>query len=64
MTNNGTLVFGAAGFQTLTVNDYIGNGTMVFNTHLGDDTSPSDRLVIDGGTASGRTAVRVLNAGG
>ncbi|MEL7548422.1 autotransporter outer membrane beta-barrel domain-containing protein [Pseudomonas protegens] len=64
LTNNGTLVFGAAGFQTLTVNDYIGNGTMVFNTHLGGDTSPSDRLVIDGGTASGRTAVRVLNAGG
>ena len=64
LTNNGTLVFGAAGFQTLTVNDYIGNGTMVFSTHLGGDTSPSDRLVIDGGTASGRTAVRVLNAGG
>ncbi|WP_443692130.1 autotransporter outer membrane beta-barrel domain-containing protein [Pseudomonas protegens] len=64
LTNNGTLVFGAAGFQTLTVNDYIGNGAMVFSTYLGDDTSPSDRLVIDGGTASGRTAVRVLNAGG
>ncbi|BAO63833.1 outer membrane autotransporter [Pseudomonas protegens Cab57] len=64
LTNNGTLVFGAAGFQTLTVNDYIGNGAMVLSTYLGDDTSPSDRLVIDGGTASGRTAVRVLNAGG
>ncbi len=64
LTNNGTLVFGAAGFQTLTVNDYIGNGAMVFSTYLGDDTSPSDRLVIDGGTASGRTAVQVLNAGG
>ncbi|ROL66840.1 autotransporter outer membrane beta-barrel domain-containing protein [Pseudomonas protegens] len=64
LTNNGTLVFGAAGFQTLTVNNYIGNGTLVFSTQLGDDASPSDRLVIDGGAASGRTAVRVLNAGG
>ncbi|MCE4054105.1 autotransporter outer membrane beta-barrel domain-containing protein [Pseudomonas sp. Au-Pse12] len=64
LTNNGTLMFGAGGFQTLTVNNYVGNGTLVFSTWLGDDDSPTDRLIIDGGTATGRTAVRVLNAGG
>jgi outer membrane autotransporter protein len=37
---------------------------MQVNTVLGGDNSPSDRLVIDGGTASGSTAVRVVNRGG
>ncbi|WP_205736520.1 autotransporter outer membrane beta-barrel domain-containing protein [Achromobacter mucicolens] len=53
-----------SGFKTLTVSDYIGGGTLVMNTHLGDDTSLTDRLVVDGGAVMGTTGLRVLNAGG
>jgi outer membrane autotransporter protein len=45
--------------------NYIGqNGTLALNTQVGADTSPSDLLVIDGGSASGLTVLRVVNAGG
>ena len=52
-------------FKTLTVNgDYAGNnGNIVMNTQLGDDASPTDKLVVQGNT-SGTTNVRVVNAGG
>ena len=36
----------------------------MLNSQLGDDSSPTDRLVIDGGSASGDTGLRVINAGG
>ena len=39
-------------------------GTMAINTVLGGDGSPSDRLVISGGTATGNTIVHVTNVGG
>lgn len=68
LTNAGVVRFvspGAqSGFKTLTVADYIGGGTLVMNTHLGDDTSLTDRLVVDGGAVTGTTGLRVLNAGG
>ena len=68
LTNAGVVRFvspGAqSGFKTLTVSDYIGGGTLVMNTHLGDDTSLTDRLVVDGGAVTGTTGLRVLNAGG
>ena len=68
LNNAGTVAFtspGAGGaFKTLTVNNYVGGGTLVLNTWLGDDASPTDRLVIDGGTASGTTSLRIVNAGG
>ena len=59
------LTRGAATFKTLTVNgDYHGdNGNLVMNTQLGDDNSPTDRLVVNGNT-SGTTNVKVVNAGG
>ncbi len=45
--------------------NYVGaGGTMNVNTVLGSDNSPSDKLVISGGTASGNTSVHVANAGG
>ncbi|MBO9697632.1 MAG: autotransporter outer membrane beta-barrel domain-containing protein [Sphingopyxis sp.] len=45
--------------------DYIGNdGLLLIDTVLGNDASSSDKLVIDGGSASGTTGVTVLNAGG
>ncbi|WP_194469731.1 autotransporter outer membrane beta-barrel domain-containing protein [Bradyrhizobium sp. CCBAU 51753] len=63
--NAGTLRFGAAPGTTLTVSgNYVGNGgTLLFNTVLGGDASPTDRLVVQGGT-SGTSNVRVSNAGG
>lgn len=68
LSNTGIVAFSAPGanddFKTLTVNDYVGNGTLVMNTVLGDDTSLTDRLIIDGGSTSGNTALRILNAGG
>ncbi|MDF2862132.1 MAG: hypothetical protein K0S02_2404 [Achromobacter mucicolens] len=68
LTNAGVVRFvspGAqSGFKTLTVSDYIGGGTLVMNTQLGDDTSLTDRLVVDGGAVTGTTGLHVLNAGG
>lgn len=68
LNNAGTVRFVApdahAGFKTVTVNDYAGGGTLVMNTRLGDDSSLTDKLVIDGGSTSGTTAMRIVNAGG
>ena len=56
LDNAGTVAFVApgakGGFKTLTVNQYIDGGLLVLNTRLGDDASPTDRLVIDGGSAT------------
>ena len=52
-------------YRTLTTGSYVGNaGRIDFNTFLGNDSSPSDRLVIDGGSATGTTQLFVTNAGG
>ena len=69
VTNAGLVQLGVPGVTppgtTLTVNNYVGNGgIMAMNTFLGTDGSPSDKLVISGGTATGSTSVRVTNAGG
>nr|WP_284691567.1 autotransporter outer membrane beta-barrel domain-containing protein [Pinirhizobacter soli] len=57
----GSAVAGATDYASLTVRgNYVGQGGMlVLNTFLDGDGSPSDRLVIDGGTASGDTSVIV-----
>jgi outer membrane autotransporter protein len=39
-------------------------GNLVFNTFLGADGSPSDRLVINGGTATGSTTLTIHNTTG
>lgn len=39
-------------------------GGLYLRTVLGADNSTSDRLVVDGGTATGTTGIGVLNAGG
>ena len=42
--------------------NYVGiNGVIGLNTFLGSDPSPSDRLVIDGGNASGFSPLRIAN---
>lgn len=68
VTNAGLIQFqppvGGA-FKTLTTANYVGqNGQMILNTFLGDDSSPSDRLVINGGTATGSTGLHISNASG
>ena len=71
--NSGVIAPGSAtpGFAgspmgAFTINgNYTGvGGAMALNTVLGGDGSPSDRLVISGGMASGSTIVHVTNVGG
>jgi outer membrane autotransporter protein len=46
--------------------NYVGavGSRIVLNTFLAGDNSPSDRLVINGGSATGTSAIQVTNAGG
>lgn len=69
LTNSGVIDLTNGGSQatnSLTVvGNYVGSGgSLLLNTVLGGDASASDRLVIDGGTASGTTAITVNNFGG
>lgn len=55
----------AVGFPTLTATDYIGQGGRLgLNTQLDADGSPSNLLIVDGGSASGTTGILISNAGG
>jgi len=66
LANSGTVsLAGATAGTTLTVRgNYVGNnGVLRLGTAL-TGTGPSDRLVIDGGTASGKTSVQIANLGG
>ncbi|WP_448091824.1 autotransporter outer membrane beta-barrel domain-containing protein [Pseudomonas lini] len=71
-TLNGTLInnalaqIGGSGIgNTLMVSNYVGNnGTLALNTYLGADGSPSDRLAINGGTATGTSNLLISNVGG
>ncbi|KVL38485.1 autotransporter outer membrane beta-barrel domain-containing protein [Burkholderia sp. MSMB1835] len=68
--NDSTIAFtappAAGAPRTLVVTgDYAAhNGKLLIHTTLRDDTSPTDRLVIDGGHASGNTDIIVKRAGG
>ena len=54
-----------ASYKTLTTNNYVGQGgTIRLNTYLGADGSPSDLLIINGGTATGSSFLRINNTGG
>ena len=62
LVNMGT---GTAPGTVLTTTSYTGTGgTIAMNTFLGADGSPSDRLVINGGSATGNSFLRITNAGG
>ena len=62
LVNMGT---GTAPGTVLTTTSYIGTGgTIAMNTFLGADGSPSDKLVINGGSATGNSFLRITNAGG
>ncbi len=61
LTNGGN----APGDSFTVRGDYVGDhGLLLIDTALGSDSSVSDKLVIDGGNASGTTGVTVLNVGG
>jgi outer membrane autotransporter protein len=63
VTNAGLIQFGD--FMTLTTRNYVGaGGTIALNTFLGADGSPSDKLIINGGSATDNSALRITNAGG
>lgn len=71
LTNAGAISIGSAnstapvGARLVVTGDYVGNdGTVVLRSALGADASPTDQLVIDGGTATGTTNLVVLNTGG
>lgn len=69
VTNAGfiDLTNGASGTtDSLTIaGNYVGTGGRIrLNTVLGSDGSPSDRLVIDSGTASGTSSLLISNFGG
>lgn len=52
-------------YKTLTTENYIGNnGFILLNTYLGSDSSPSDLLIINGGTETGSTGLYIRNTTG
>jgi outer membrane autotransporter protein len=66
LTNAGLAQVAGSGIgNRLVASSYVGQGgAIALNTFLGGDGSPSDRLVIDGGAASGTSSLRVSNVGG
>ena len=67
VTNAGLVNMGAgtAPGTILTTTSYTGaGGTMLMNTFLAGDGSPSDKLVINGGTATGMTDLIIRNNAG
>lgn len=67
VTNNGLVTFTPPDngqYKALYVRSYTGVGTLGIHTFLGDDASPTDRLIIDGGTATGSSRIAVTNMDG
>ncbi len=67
VTNAGVVNMGSgtAPGTVLTTTSYTGaGGTIAMNTFLAGDGSPSDKLVINGGTATGMTGLMIHNSGG
>ena len=53
------------GFKTLTVTNYVGSGAnIIMNATLGGAPSASDRIIVNGGRATGFTLLTVNNFGG
>lgn len=56
---------GSPGDTLTVVGNYVGQGgKLLLDTRLGSDASPSDRLVVDTGAATGSTALSITNIGG
>ena len=66
---NSAIVFAppgsGAGFKTLTVTNYVGSGANItLYAALGGSNSASDRIIINGGSATGSTLLTIKNVGG
>ncbi|MCP1848131.1 MULTISPECIES: autotransporter outer membrane beta-barrel domain-containing protein [unclassified Bradyrhizobium] len=56
---------GIVGDQTVMTGRYSGTGGRItFDTYFGADYAPSDRLVLNGGSATGQTQLQFANVGG
>jgi len=69
VVTNSAVVFAPPGFpgafKTLTVGSYAGSGaSLTMNAMLGGAGSTADELVINGGKATGSTAITINNVGG
>ncbi|CAN7668347.1 autotransporter outer membrane beta-barrel domain-containing protein [Caballeronia sp. LjRoot29] len=67
LTNNGLAQIAGAGVgnQLVVTGNYVGqNARIALNTVVGPDNSASDRLVINGGHASGSSTLLITNMGG
>lgn len=69
VTNNGRIAFTPMTgdvYKRLYTGSYVGGSGSVFalNTYLGEDDSPTDQLVIQGGMASGQSLLEFTNTGG
>lgn len=66
LTNAGSAnLVGAMPGNRLSVGSYVGQGgTIAMQTVLAGDDAATDQLVIDGGTATGNSALLIRNAGG
>nr|WP_243712361.1 autotransporter outer membrane beta-barrel domain-containing protein [Burkholderia pyrrocinia] len=67
LTNAGLVKLGGSGIgNRLTVaGNYVGqSATIALNTYLAGDGAASDKFVINGGTASGTSTLKVTNVGG
>ncbi|WP_294062682.1 autotransporter-associated beta strand repeat-containing protein [Sphingomonas sp.] len=66
LVNAGIADIGGAGVgNRLVVGSYLGqSGILALNTTLAGDGAPTDQLVINGGTATGGTTLRITNVGG
>jgi hypothetical protein len=66
---NSIIIFAPPGsggaFKTLMVTNYVGNGAdIILNAALGGSSSASDRIIINGGSATGTTLLTIKNLGG
>jgi autotransporter-associated beta strand protein len=67
LTNNGLAQIAGSGVgnQLVVTGNYVGqNARIALNTVVGPDNSASDRLVINGGNASGSSTLLITNIGG
>jgi outer membrane autotransporter protein len=67
LVNAGLVQIGGQGIgnRLNVVGNYVGrNGSIALNTYLAGDGAASDRLVINGGAASGTSSLRIANIGG
>jgi len=69
VSNSGRIEFTAPVddvYKHLYTQSYVGGAgsVLAMNTYLGEDDSPTDQLILDGGSATGQSALEIHNSGG